>query len=183
MELTLESLGLNASDLQERLIDALCERVLSTVVVYGDDGDGFEKSKFGKHLDGVIKARIDADVAAIAEAHVLPKVSEIIEGFCIQKTNEYGEPRGEKLTFVEYLIKRADEYMQEPVNHAGKTKAEDSYSWSKNTTRISYMINSHLQYSIKTAMEQAMKQANSSIAVGLEQAVKISLQQVLAKLK
>lgn len=184
MEITLESLGLSAETVQERLIDALCERVLFTVVMDHDgDDEGFRSSKVGKMLDKLIKDRIDSDVAAIAEKHVLPRISEIIEGFCIQKTSEYGEPRGEKLSFVEYLIKRADEYIQEPVNHNGKSKSEDGYNWSKNTTRISYMINSHLQYNIKAAMEAAMKTANASIAGGIEQAVKISLQQTLAKLK
>ena len=72
--------------------------------------------------------------------------------------------------------------MQEPVNHNGKTKAEDNYNWCKNTTRICYLVDSHLQYSISVAMDAALKEANSSIAEGLKEAVSIQIDQVRAKL-
>ena len=87
------------------------------------------------------------------------------------------------MTFLEYLIQRAETYIQEPLNYAGKTKEQEGYGWSKSQTRISYLINQHLHYSIETAMKQALQTANSAIVGGIEQTVRIKLQEVADKMK
>jgi len=71
----------------------------------------------------------------------------------------------------------------EPVSYDGKSKSPDNYGWSPRSTRIVYLINSHLQYSIETAMKNALATANKSIVGGLEAAVKIALQDAQAKIK
>jgi hypothetical protein len=53
----------------------------------------------------------------------------------------------------------------------------------KHSTRITYLVNHHLQYSIETAMKKALANANSSIVQGIEGAVKIALANATAALQ
>ena len=158
---------------QESYTDEFGERV------YGG------KSKFSKIIKERIKEKIDESIYNIAAKHVLPEMETMIENFCIQETNEWGEKKKEPMTFVEYLVHRAEAYFSEPVDNQGKSKAEDTrgyHDWRKSTTRIAYLIDRHLDTSIQEAMKISLKQANESIVGGLEQAVKIALEEVQKKL-
>jgi hypothetical protein len=178
----LAALGITPDVLVEKLADRLANE-LSECYVEVEEEDGFV-SKVQRRRDEKIKAAIDAAVDAAAARFVAPNIAERIESVVLEKTNQWGERSGEApVPFIEYLVQRADHYMTEPVNHAGKTRAEDSYSWTKSTTRIAYMIDAHLQYSISNAMKQALATANSSIVKGIEDAVKIKLAELQAQLK
>jgi len=179
--INLEELGLTKDDLQDRLIDALCERMLQRHDI-DDDGCLIDDSRLREELDKAIKARIDEGIQRLARIHLLPKVDDMVENIVIQKTNDWGEPKGEALTFIEYLIARAEAYMTEKVSRDGKSKNEDSYNFRAHTTRITYLIDQHLHYSIQTAMKKAMNDANSAIADGLQGAVKLALKQATENL-
>lgn len=181
--ITLESLGFSQKELQERVVEKLCEQVLRSVG-YDEDGDEIDvDSKLSQTIEKRVKAHIDATINGLAEKHVLPNVATYIENLTLQATNKWGERRGEKVTFIEYLTQRAEAYMQEEVNYEGKPKGTDSYSWHGTQTRLTHMVNQHLHYSIETAMKSALQIANSAIAKGIEETVKIKLGEVTASLK
>ncbi len=175
----LELIGLTQAELQERVIEKIAEGFL--------DRDGEEScetmlaiisGKLHKHST----EHIDATIRALAEEHVLPHVSRYVEEITIQGTNEWGEKRGEPKTFVEYLVHCAKSYLQEKVNHNGKTKAEDSYGWDGKQTRIVHLVHQHLQYSIERAMKGALKTVNAAIAEGVAETVKMKIAEVTEKL-
>lgn len=176
MNIDIESLGFTKEELQNRVLDRLCERIEGDNIVDGET--------FATKLNAIVKKQIDATVTALAEKHILPNVAAYIETLCLQETTKWGEKRGEKLTFIEYLTSRAEAYLREEVNHAGKAKNEtDGYSWNKSQTRIAHMVNQHLHYSIETAMKDAVSAANSAIVEGIEKTVKIKLEEISKTLK
>lgn len=181
----LKDLGITQEELQERTIDALCERLLSRQVYDPDSGeDSWSDSPFAKKLDERIKSHIDSSVDAVAQEHVLPRVSAMLEGICLQKTNEWGEPKGDPVTFTEYLIQRAEHYLTEKVNFKGESRREDRYgSFSPTQTRVTFLVEKHLHYSIQTAMENALKDANSVIVGGIEETVKLKLKELSSQMK
>lgn len=182
-EITLESLGLNADALAERLVDRLAETVL-TSVSYDEDGDEFRgKNALSRKLEALVQQRIDQSVNEIAEKHLLPRVAEMVENVTFQQTNEWGEAKKPPLTFREYLVTQAERWMSEPVDYEGKPKGRDSFGWHASNTRVAHMVHQHLDHHIHTAMAAALKDANSKIAGGIEAAVKMQLQEVLGKLK
>lgn len=182
-ELTLESLGLDQDKLAEKLVDRLAQNML-TSIGYDEDGDDwFGTSPFARKLNDMVRARLDKVVNDLADKHVLPRVEEMVEGLVLQQTNQWGEKVGKPVTFVEYLTQRAEAYMCEEVSYDGKTKVEaNSFSWSKRSTRVAYMIDKHLHYSIERAMTNALADLNNSVAKGLEEATKIAIQEVTNKL-
>lgn len=184
MELSLEALGLSKEDVAERVIERIAEQMLSSYD-QDDDGEKVERpSRFKEMLQKRIIERVNQSIDEIAAKHVLPNVTGYLENLCLQETNQWGEKKGAKVTFTEYLVQRAHAYMTEDVNYEGKSKAEvGSYSWSKSTTRIASLVHKHLDYHIKDAMTKALATANSAIVGGLEAAVKTGLSQALAGLK
>ncbi len=180
--ISFESLGISKDDLTEKLIDRLVEE-FTTEIVWDEDGGEIQRhSTMAKKITQQIKDHIDATVRRLGEEHVLPRVTEIVEGLVLQTTNQWGEKTGKPVTFIEYLTQRAEAFMVEDVDYSGKPKGSD-YNWRKHSTRVVHMIDRHLQHSIETAMTKALADANSSIAQGLAGAVKHALSVATEKLK
>lgn len=184
MNLTLEQLGLDAEKLQDLIVERAVERLL-VGRFYDEDGEPIPaESQLRQQLDVAIRKRVEETINALAEKHVLPNVSDYIEGLTLQTTNEWGQKRGEPVTFVEYLVQRAQAYMQEKVNFEGKGQAEcNGYSFTGTQTRITHLMHKHLHFSIETAMKNALQVANSAIAQGIAETVKVKLAEVVAGLK
>jgi len=170
--LTLESLGLTNEELAERVVDNLTRHLLDS-----------EFDSIESRIHTKIKECADESVAKFANEHVLGRVDEYIAGLVLQGTNQWGEAKGEPMTFVEYLVKRAAEYMTEKVNFHGKTQKEEGYNWRGSQTRLAYMIDSHLQYSIKRAMKAFLKEADTTLANGILGTVKAQLAELQDKIR
>lgn len=176
------TLGLTPEELQDRIIERAVSTLLETTQ-YDEDGDSFtDHSPLAQRLQKLVKETIDAKIAEIAEKHILPNVSSYIENVKLQQTNKWGEKQGEPVTFIEYLTQRAEAYMVEEVSHDGKTKGESGYGgFRAYGTRIAYMIDRHLQYSIHSAIESALKDANTTMAQGLTKACQIAISEAAQK--
>lgn len=170
--MTLDELGFTKEELQERVIERLCDQIMG--------GAHLDDTRFRKDMDDRVRKYINETVDALGEKHVLPNVVSLIENMNLQATNSWGEKQGEPVTFIQYLVKRAEAYMQEPVDYQGKTKAQDSYNWSGKQSRMTYLIEKHLQFSIETAMKDSLKIANDSIAKGIEASVKMTMQKIVS---
>ena len=184
MEITLESLGLSKEEIQNRVIDQIVRSAL-TSLSWDEDGDDVEiSSKFSRTIEDACRARIDQKINELGEQYVLPNVDRYVETLTLQETNRWGEKKGASVTFVEYMVERAEAYITEPVNFEGKSKAEaGGYSWSKSQSRISHMIHQHLHYSIETAIKTMLKDANANIVGGLEAALKAKLEELQKAIK
>lgn len=184
MEITLESLGLTKKAVEEKAIEVAVEKLLYGKT-YDDCGNEDDvDTKLHDKLKVLIKERIDETINVFAEKHVLPKVSEYIENIVLQTTNKWGEKKGEPLSFIEYLIERAEEYMKEQVDNQGKSKSESGgYSWSGKETRITHLIHQHLKYNIEKAAKESLKSANDVISEGICKTVEIKLKEVVDSLK
>lgn len=128
--------------------------------------------------------RIDKAVERIAEKHILPNVDSYIEKLTIQATNQWGEKRGERTTFLEYLIQRANNYLTEMVSFEGKSKSEASgYSWNGTQSRLTHLVHHHLHYSIDKAMKEAVGNVHSKIVPALQETVNKKLSEISIALK
>lgn len=185
MSIDLKSLGFTQEELQERVVERIVESVMTDRVYNPDDDCEYERhSAFREDLKKRVKSRIDEKIDELAQKFVLPNVSEYIESLTLQQTNQWGEKKGEPVTFVEYLVQRAQDYMQEKVNYEGKSKEENgSYSWSGTQSRITFLVEKHLHYSIETAMKNALSIATGEIARGLHETCRLKLNEIAAGMK
>lgn len=160
-------LGLTQAELREQVIERAAEKLRDTI----DRGD------YG-HLNRVVQDATDKAVKRFIDETVVPLIQKEIATITFQATNQWGEARGAKVTFREYLIQRAEQWLREEVNYEGKPKGTDSYSWKPYQTRVAHMIHEHLHYHIKRAIEGMLQTANSQIVGGIEQTVKIKLAEI-----
>ena len=183
MEITLESLGLSKEEIQSRVIDQIVRSALTSVSWDEDGNDVAISSRFASTIEDACRARIDQKIEELGELYVLPNVDRYVETLTLQETNRWGEKKGSSVTFVEYMVERAEAYITEPVDYEGKTQAEKGYGWSKSQSRISHLIHQHLHYSIEAAIKKMLQNANASIVGGLEVALKAKLEELQKAIK
>ena len=183
---TLEALGVSAEDLAERIIDQAVNALLySTGFNPETEEEVTYENKFKKAIEEKIQKTVDQKIAAIASEHVLPKVGYLIEQANMRQTSKYGEPKGEPMTFKEYIAYRADEYMTEDVNLQGQSKNEciDSYNWRSQGPRLTVLMKNYIKDSMETAAKSAVNDINKVIAKNIEKASKDAIAATVANLK
>lgn len=182
-KLTLSDIGLTREELQERVIDSMCSRLLGTISV-DEDGDPHRvPSQFKHALDNTLREQINVAVEKWATAHVLPRIELGIAHLMLQATNEWGEKRGQPVTFTEYVVERANRYMTEEVDHEGKLVGGERRYGSKSQTRAMFLVDKYLRASVEDAMKEAIKNANSVLTEGLSQAIQDRLADLNERLK
>lgn len=181
-----EALGMTPDQVIDRAIERL---VGGSVEEYFDWDDGptrrTKPSPLAAEVESRVQAAIDAAVDKLAEETVVPKAEELIRGFVIQKTNGYGEAKGEPVQFTDYLVKRAEDWLNEPVNYNGQAKAQVRYgdTWRADTTRFAAMMDRHIGSSLSIAIEKIYKAADEQVAGGLKKAVLEKLAELTSDIK
>ncbi len=176
----IEALGLTQEELAGRVIDRIVGQILTES---GCDEDGnehrFASTVHRKVTERVVEAT-NAAIAKIGEEILAPGIETMVRSLVIQQTNQWGEKRGEPVTFVEYLTQRAHDYLREEVDHGGSSKVEsrDGYSWRASTTRITHLVDKYLKYEIETFAKQSLAAANGAIAEGIAAAVKSTMKRL-----
>ncbi len=187
--LDLSAIGLDQKALADCIVARAVDKIVSSIledVRYDEDGEPtIKQSKFDHALRVAVDAQIKRITEKIGEETIAPKVEALIEGLTFQKTNDWGEPKQPPKTWRELLVERAEGWLTEQVSYEGKTKEENrgGCGWSPNGTRISYLVDKHLQYEISVAMKAALADANKKIAEGIHTAVKLQLDDLVKRLQ
>lgn len=171
---TLKALGVSPEHLADRVVDQTVESLLS-YTGYAEDGEGERsyETRFKREIEKRVQAAVDAKIAALAEVHVVPRVGELIEQANMRKTNTYGEPKGDPMTFKEYIASRAEAYMSEDVDLNGKSKSEgDSYNWRSCGPRLTVLMKMYIRDTMETHAKAAVNDINKVIAKNLEKAAR-----------
>lgn len=181
--LDLTSLGFTKEELADRVVQRIADQILSEQGIDENGESTTVASSLDRRLRKLVAERVDVTINALGEKHVLPNITNYVENLCLQETNKWGEKIGAKLTFVEYLVKRAESYMTEPVNFDGKSKDESSsYGWSGTQTRITHLVHKHLHYSIESAIKAALAGATTTIAKSLHETCRLKINEAAASL-
>lgn len=183
---SLEALGITAEDLTERIVEKAVDDLLnSSGYDPEDDTEVRYASRFQKEIEKRIQAAVDTKISALAAEHLLPRIGEMIEKTNMRKTNQYGEPKGEPMTFIEYIASRADAYMSEDVDHNGKSKVEsgDSYNWRASGPRMTVLMRNYIRDTLENHAKAAIKDVNQVFAKNIEKAAKDAITAAASALK
>lgn len=174
---TLEALGISAEALGNRIVDQAVESLLNSK---GFDPDTEEETRYESRFQKAIEARIqkavDEKINALAAVHLIPRVGELIEKADMRKTNRYGEPVSESMTFKEYIAHRAESYMTEEVDYYGNSKAdleaknESTYNWKSTGPRLTVLMKIYIKGEMEKAAKAAVNDVNIAIANNIKKA-------------
>lgn len=170
---TLEALGLDTTELGNRIVDQAVQALLSSTGFNPDNEEEYScESQFKREIHQRVKDAVDAKITAIAEEHLIPRIGEMIETADMRQTNRYGEPTSPSLTFKEYIASRAEAYMSEDVDYNGKSKSEsgDSYNWRTNGPRLTVLMRSYIRDTLEKSAKAAVADVNKVIAKNIEKA-------------
>lgn len=183
---TLEALGISPETLGDRIVEQAVEVLLNTTGFNPEtEEETSYESKFKREIEKRIQKAVDDKIAALAAVHLVPRVGELIEKTNMQKTNSYGEPKGESMTFIEYIASRAEVYMSEDVNYDGKSKVEsgDSYNWKSSGPRMTVLMKSYIRQTLEDHAKKALTDVNAVIAKNIEKAALEAITSAAASLK
>jgi hypothetical protein len=187
---TLEALGISAEELGQRIVDQAVETLLSSTGFNPDTEEETRyESRFKREIESRIQKAVDDKIAALAAAHLIPRVGELIESADMRKTNGYGEPKGPSMTFKEYIAHRAEQYMVEDVDYHGKSKAEleargeSSYNWRNCGPRLTVLMRLYIAETLQKHATAAVTDVNKVIAKNIEQAARDAIASAAANLK
>lgn len=181
----LKAIGIEPATIRDQVIESIVQRAMGRY--HDKDEDGWDtgyvnETELAKH----VHAHVDKVAAARFAEMIGPVAESVISNATFPETNRYGEPKGQTLTLKEKLEERARAYLSEDVDDKGRAGWEGgdfSYGRTKGHSRIVFLIREHFRYTMQTAVEAMMKEANRQIAGGIEKAVKDSLDAILANLK
>lgn len=177
--MNITELGFTKEEVLEKVVDRIVSDMLEHHFQNYDGDISVTQTKFSDQIKKLVVNRIDDTVKLMADREILPKVADLVESLTLQETNKWGEKIGKPVTFIEYLVQRAEHYIMEEVDYNGKAKRDgDSYNWKASGTRISHLIHSHLDHHIRLAMQEAMKVAVGSVAKGIHETARIKLNEI-----
>lgn len=183
---TLEALGLDTTELGNRIVDQAVQALLSSTGFNPDSEEEYScESRFKREIHQRVKDAVDAKITAIAEEHLIPRIGEMIETADMRQTNRYGEPTSPSLTFKEYIASRAEAYMSEDVDYNGKSKSEsgDSYNWRTNGPRLTVLMRSYIRDTLEKSAKAAVADVNKVIAKNIEKAAVDAIQATASSIK
>lgn len=168
---------------REEILDRIADKAAHQIFGEDFDEEGCIQARIESKMHLAFEDEITAATRKIAESVIGPRLEEHIANIVIRRTNEYGEKKGEPVSFIEHLVKVANEYVTEQVDAWGKTRSQGDYSWKPAGARVAVLIDKHLHYAVSTAVEQFLKEANKTFAEGLAATVKLKLQEAMEKVK
>lgn len=181
--ISLEELGMTKEELQDRVVERLCEELLNETI-FDEFGDQDKRaSTLRTKFDALIKQKIDAGLNAICEKHILPNAESHLENMVIQVTNSFGEKKGEPKTLMEYAVARCERWMMAEVDYKGEEKSNQSWNYKPEHSRLAWMIDKYLHSQIEKGIKEAMKDPIASIGKALGETAKIKLMEVAKNLK
>ena len=183
---TLKALGISPEELGSRIVDQAVETLLNTTGFNPDTEEETRyESRFKREIEARVKQAVDDKIAALAAVHLVPRVGEMIESANMQKTNGYGEPKGEPMTFKEYIAHRAEAYMAEDVDSNWRSKGEsgDSYNWRSTGPRLTVLMRNYIRDTLEAAAKAAVNDVNKVIADNIGKAAKQAIAQAGAAIK
>ena len=129
----------------------------------------------GRIAESIHETRLDElreRVEQLVEEVVIRKCDEVVrpvieagvEGFVIEQTNTFGEKKGEPVTFAEYVTQIAETWLGQKVDHSGKAVDSGAYGGREAQSRLTHLLDEHLQYRISGAMKDAVNVVVAKIA-------------------
>ena len=113
----------------------------------------------------------------------------MIESADMRLTSRYGEPKGDPMTFKEYIASRAETYMSEDVDYNGTSKDElaakgsSTYDFRSSGPRLTVLMKLYIKDTLEKSAKAAINDVNKVIAKNIEQAAKDAITSCAASLK
>jgi len=164
MNIDLKDLGIDAAKIQNAVVEEITDRILT-----GERG--WDESKFRREMDEQIKKHVQSGIEKVIAAVLQGEITAQIENLKFEKTNGYGEKKGEPQTLREWITDRITTYFNEDVNEKGESHTENSYSWKCAGKRAMVLFKVTMREEIQTSINAMWRDGNKPLLDAVQEAV------------
>lgn len=167
-----ETLGVTKEQLLNLVVNNITNEVISE--------SNITHEKIIDQLQIMAIQRVDESLLKICEDYVFPFVEDMVKQITIERTNSFGELKGEPMTLTEYMVEITSNYIFESIDSAGRPKSHREYRHDvKNATRLEYIIDKYQATMIENSIKDALKDMGPILSTRLSQSVKESLEKLI----
>lgn len=176
----LATLGITREDVLNCTVKELVKQILGNDHDQDDEDFSYSglETRVNRETQKFIEAKLTDQVSAKCSEVFTPLIESNLADFTLQQTNTWGEKVGRTLTLTEFVVMRVDAFMKEEVDSNGRTAEECRArhdSFYKKGTRVSQAIDRYFEISMKTAMDQVLKDGASILTEGIKKAAEGAL--------
>ncbi len=164
MNIDLKDLGIDAAKIQDAVVDEITDRILT-----GERG--WDESKFRREMDDQIKKHVQSGIEKVIAAVLQGEITAQIENLKFEKTNGYGEKKGDPQTLREWITDRITTYFNEDVNEKGESVKENSYSWKCAGKRAMVLFKVTMREEIQQSINAMWRDGNKPLLDAVQEAV------------
>lgn len=137
-------------------------------------------NKFNKSISEEIIKKAEEEISKKIDSVINEKVNEITEQLLNRRfdlTDDWGDIKRKNVTVIELLKEKLDNFLSEKVDENGQTN-----SYRANITRLSYIINKNIDYTMKQKVDEAAKEIKKGLEKYIEDTLKAQIGENVAKL-
>lgn len=162
----LEQVGITKEELIERIVD----RALGTTADYSQvDTDRWEELPLAEVVDkkitdaiGSLIKKFEEKINARVDEITSAKVNDLLDK-PFQPVDEWGQPKGEKTTVKQIIVKYASDYWDVKVGTDGKPAREGVYHYDSLPTRGEMYAQKVVKELFTSAVERQVKELASTL--------------------
>lgn len=127
-------------------------------------------NRFSDNLNNEILKTAERKVSEQINKSIDKKVNEITEELLTRKfdlLDNYGDVVEKQTSVIDILKSRLDNFLDEKVDKDG-----NSHTYSANQTRLNYIINKNIDYTMQRKIEDAAKQVKTGLEKYMDETLK-----------
>lgn len=143
--------------------DAIAHRMM-----YGEDG---VRARTESKIEALAAAEFEKTSRAAVDDEIRSQVGEqLASGF--QRTDEWGQPRGERVTLAQLVASYMTERVRDPLNDSFRREAGER-------TRAEWMIRDMIKHQLGQAFDEEIKRGQQAIRAAIDDIIKAKLAETL----
>lgn len=180
MTIPLEALGFSREEIQNKIVDAAVEDLLSGVSV-DDEGNAHRMaSRLRESFNTELTQRIADTVSNLVSTLVTP---EYIRATTFPRYSKYGEKKGDPLTFKEFVEQCVSKILDAKVDDSGKILEPGSYGYDRGKHFMSGLVEKAVERELREAIQKGLINIQQEVTNALKAAATEIITKITASIK
>ena len=167
MDFNCEMLGISQEEMQNRVVNAIAEKLMSkTIMTQWDENEDQEKivnTKFAKAVIDKINEHFKNKVDELFNEQIAGKIDNLLTNYIIKETNQLGESLGKERTVTEFIIERFNVFIKEQVDSKGNPKRKNDCYFKPQGTRLTVAVDTYFKDHLEKAMKTILKNTDKTL--------------------
>jgi CRISPR/Cas system type I-B associated protein Csh2 (Cas7 group RAMP superfamily) len=175
MGISIEDLGITKQEMQDRVVNQLCNEITGR---HDDESEYsyFSESSIKTKMREYLQEIVDKKTREVIDEKVLANFEKYLQELIIKPSSRWGEKEEAPVSIEDYIEKTISLTMAETVDSTGRGREDRSYSYyGSHSTRLEYLINRKISAEIETSFKSVLVDVKASLQSHIEAQIKNKL--------